>query len=72
MNLSNGSLMLGNLTSEKRPIIGRGGERDVPLEQLPRIASNYVELNQYEQKRVARNLSACYSDNVCPIYHSRI
>ena len=40
-------------------------------EQLPIITSNYVALNQDEQKQIARNLSAYYSDNVCPIYHSR-
>ena len=26
----------------------------------------------YEQRQIARNLSPCYSDNICPIYHSRI
>ena len=72
MNLLNNSSILVNPTSEKRPRIGRGGIRSVPPEQLPIIASNYVALDQYEQKKIARNLSAYYSDNVCPIYHSCI
>ena len=71
MNLSNVLPMLGNPTSKKTRI-GRGGWRDPPPETLPIIASNYVALYQDEQKQIARDLSACYSDNVHPIYHSRI
>ena len=63
--------MLVNPTSKKTRI-DRGGWRDPPPETLPILASHYVALNQDEQKQVARNLSACYSDNVCPIYHSPI
>ena len=52
--------------------LGRGGVRTPPPESLPNIASNYRAQTQDEQKRVARDLSACYSDKVCSDYHSRV
>ena len=42
MNMLNGSPMLGNPTSTKRPKIGRGRYNFIAPEVLPIIASNYV------------------------------
>ena len=69
MNLSNGLPMLGN-TLSKKTRIGRGGIRIPALETLPIIASNYRVQTQDEQKHIVRDLSAYYSDNICPDYHS--
>ena len=56
----------------KKLKVGQGGVRTPPPELLPIIASNCRAQNSDEQKQVARDLVAYYSDNVRPDYHSCI
>ena len=69
--LLNGLPMLGDPPSKKLKV-GRGEVRTPPPVSLPIIVSNYRAQNSDEQKRVARDLAACYFNIAPPDYHSRV